>query len=377
MDMSELFLDSLEIQGFRAFRHLKIEKLGRVNLIVGKNNVGKTCVLEALRVYARRSSTDVLRSILDSRDEIRYVGRVSDGALAFENESNSVEHLFYGRGELKQNVGTIFVGPCGVNDKTLTLNIEWFLRETDENGGIQLSLIEFDEQENIEGISPYIVVRLGDQIIARFRVAVLERRAVGATISRTETLAIRHCFVGAGGLGRDEVSELWDQSLLSNLDDTAVQALSLIAPNNQIERISFVGEGRTRRTAMVKLKESNRYVPLRSMGEGMNRMLGIALALANARSGLLLIDEIETGLHYSVQADMWRLIFETAERLNVQVFATTHSYDCVRAFEKVALQHPEEGVIVRLYRDKNGDVKQTLYDEEDLQVVVEQDIEVR
>ena len=52
----------------------------------------------------------------------------------------------------------------------------------------------------------------------------------------------------------------------------------------------------------------------------MQRTFGIALALVNARNGLLLIDEFENGLHYLVQPDLWRLIFQVARRLNVQVF---------------------------------------------------------
>ncbi len=53
--MAKLLLDSLEIKGYRCFEHLTIEKLGRVNLIVGKNNVGKTALLEALWIYANNA----------------------------------------------------------------------------------------------------------------------------------------------------------------------------------------------------------------------------------------------------------------------------------------------------------------------------------
>ena len=67
---SELLLDSLEIKGYRCFEHLTIEKLGRVNLIVGENNVGKTALLEALWIYARRGKIDTLLNLLFSRDEI-------------------------------------------------------------------------------------------------------------------------------------------------------------------------------------------------------------------------------------------------------------------------------------------------------------------
>lgn len=67
---SELLLDSLEIKGYRCFEHLTIEKLGRVNLIVGKNNVGKTSLLEALWIYATRGKMATLINLLFSRDEI-------------------------------------------------------------------------------------------------------------------------------------------------------------------------------------------------------------------------------------------------------------------------------------------------------------------
>ena len=66
----ELLLDSLEIKGYRCFEHLTIEKLGRVNLIVGKNNVGKTALLEALWIYTRRGKIDSLLNLLYSRDEV-------------------------------------------------------------------------------------------------------------------------------------------------------------------------------------------------------------------------------------------------------------------------------------------------------------------
>lgn len=113
------------------------------------------------------------------------------------------------------------------------------------------------------------------------------------------------------------------------------------------------------------------------MGDGMSRLLGLASAVVNARDGILLIDEIGTGLHYSIQSEMWRLVFENAKRFNVQVFATTHNDDCIRGFQKAAQSHEDEGVLIRLYKGKNGDVKGTLYDEEDLAVAVEHDVEVR
>ena len=83
---------------------------------------------------------------------------------------------------------------------------------------------------------------------------------------------------------------------------------------------------------MVRLDESNNPLPLRSMGDGINRILTIILAMVNCENGYLLIDEFENGLHYSVQEKLWEIIFYLAERLNIQVFATTHSNDAIEVF---------------------------------------------
>src|SRR5690348_12744309 len=70
MTMGKLLLGSLEIHNFRGFHNLHIEHLGRVNLIVGKNNVGKTSLLEALRLYAERGSPVLILELLGARDEV-------------------------------------------------------------------------------------------------------------------------------------------------------------------------------------------------------------------------------------------------------------------------------------------------------------------
>src|SRR5262249_57748030 len=111
--------------------------------------------------------------------------------------------------------------------------------------------------------------------------------------------------------------------------------------------------------------------------EGMDRLLGIALALVNAKDGILLIDEIESGLHYSVQPDVWRLVFATVQRLNVQVFATTHSWDCIAAFQQAAEENKdEEGLLIRL-ENKKGKIVATEFDERRLGIATREEIEVR
>jgi AAA15 family ATPase/GTPase len=94
--MGNLILNSLEIRNFRCFKHLQIERLGRVNLIVGKNNVGKSTLLEALRLYAYKGSPNLIWKILQSRDESRQYNRKRIERSTVENLLLDLKHLCYG-----------------------------------------------------------------------------------------------------------------------------------------------------------------------------------------------------------------------------------------------------------------------------------------
>src|SRR2546422_6623584 len=102
--MSTLILNSLEIRGFRGFRHLKIERLGRVNLIVGKNNVGKSSLLEALQIYARRGSPRLIREVLVARDEGKLPPLGPFITLNFETLLPALKYLFYGRKDVNSHL---------------------------------------------------------------------------------------------------------------------------------------------------------------------------------------------------------------------------------------------------------------------------------
>src|SRR5262245_48267748 len=65
----DLLIDRLEIRDFRQYEHLTIDRLARVNLIVGRNGAGKTSVLEAIRILATIGAPHVLWDIVASRDE--------------------------------------------------------------------------------------------------------------------------------------------------------------------------------------------------------------------------------------------------------------------------------------------------------------------
>jgi AAA15 family ATPase/GTPase len=129
------------------------------------------------------------------------------------------------------------------------------------------------------------------------------------------------------------------------------------------------------RIPVVSLKGSGQRVRLTSLGDGVNRVLTIILSLLNCKDGVLLLDEFETGLHYSVQKQLWEVIFMLAEQLNVQVFVTTHSSDCLSAFSKVNVEG--QGMLIRLEQRKNEIVPVCYIDNKDIAFAAENNIELR
>lgn len=118
-------------------------------------------------------------------------------------------------------------------------------------------------------------------------------------------------------------------------------------------------------------------VPMPFMGEGIRCVLSIVLAIANAPGGVVLIDEVENGLHYSIMKDVWKAIAVAARQMDVQVFATTHSYECIRAaYEAFTASGTSD---LRLYRLEriNEEIQVAAYDQETLGYATEMSHEVR
>ncbi len=186
--------------------------------------------------------------------------------------------------------------------------------------------------------------------------------------------------LGPGLLSTNAIAQYWDRVALTDHEDLMIKALGLVY-GNIVERVAMIGEDsqnhRSGRRIIVKLKGYNQPVPLKSLGNGALRLFSLALALVNSRKGFLLIDEAENGIHYLIQEDYWRMVLQTAQENNVQVIATTHSWDCIRGFAQAASDLDDvDGILVRLEREEN-DLRAVQYSEDELKIAAEQGIEVR
>jgi len=362
-----LFFPSLLVSGFRAFKELRIEKLGRVNLIVGKNNVGKSSLLEALWLYLNSGNIREIFRILESRNEILRSRLLSAKARTelsdeiYRSQLTGIQSLFYGREDLNSHAQMIHIGT--LENKQTSLAIRF--KETPDQKRFF---------ENLPDLENFPV--LGVQVGIKERTYKLDRPIQYNALSTQRDPKNKSIFVSADGFSESELNTIWDKIALTSAEEEVLSALQIIEP--RLEKVNLLGsEGNIyRRIPVVKLRGWTEPVPLRSLGDGMQRLLGIALAAVSAQGHVLLIDEIENGLHYSVQSDVWRLLYKIANKLNVQVFATTHSWDCIRAFQKASQASEGDGMLIRL-ENKRGEIVPTLFDERELSIVTREQIEVR
>lgn len=366
--MSEnLPLRSLEIQGYRGIRHLQLPTLERVNLFVGVNNVGKTSLLEAVHLYASRAPVLVLASIL--REHSGYAPSISTRNEEHTPEKisaavDATRSLFHG--SFTKALGEpIRIGPVGNGATPLTISLPWSTSlETDQEGSPTSALF-------LDTDSPLIEIERGDRS-QKLKLDWFLRRFGVMLTGAPQTAA----FVPAEGLGARRFAKLWDEAVSAGHAPVVEETLRAVVP--ELDRIHLLGEASgAGRSISLQLRDIARPVPIVSMGDGTRRTFGIALSMVQASGGVVLIDEVENGLHYSVQQDVWRVILQLAQRLNVQVFATTHSWDTIQAFSHAANEASEiEGRMHRL-ENRDGDIRLVEFDEEDLAIVTRQRIEVR
>lgn len=401
---------NIKIENFRCFKFFELQELGRINLLVGENNSGKTSILEAIQLLCSRTNLESLSEMMIHRGE--YFCEDNDR----RRRELDIQHLFYGH-EIEPNTNLSILGKQDNIVEQLKLsvgirstaasnfinNIEDAARNSDSNipdNLIQelknrfrqelrkeISInIDDDFSDNSEDLEFSVKWINGDASEETVRIPLSTNYGLDINLIRRFSRDVKNHqektqFVTSSSLTTQDMIELFDRVVLTNDEKFVLEALQTIEPN--IGRIASVNPYAVRNSFesrsgfVVRLSNTNQRVPIGSMGDGVWRMLGLALAIVCAKDGVLFVDEIDTGLHFTAMSDMWKLIWETAKRLNVQVFATTHNSDCWRSLASIARKEDaaEDGIsIQRIEKDKDVAVS---FNEREIVIAAEREIEVR
>jgi ABC-type transport system involved in cytochrome c biogenesis ATPase subunit len=347
-------ISSVEIENFRCFKKLRVDGLARVNVIVGANNSGKTVLLEAIEAVVSRESPFLLYRASLERGEFRRRLSVE------ETVDLDLRHWFHGH-RLEEGA-TFSLRATGDHEFFVSRIIETVSALASSPpfipAGFQLAT------DRSDGPLPTLPLSEDGWLGA------------GAP-SKFSTFGLRlHPpvgFVATDRISPRELVRLWTPIVLTPGEDRTVEALRLIEP--AIDRIAISESDGT--VAKVLLRGAEEPVPLGTLGEGVSRILALALHLVRTQGGFLLIDEIENGLHWSVMPKVWRFLVETALARDVQVFATTHSKDWLEGLAGLHRTHPELAAQVSVHRLEQGRETSVRFDAGDIAKYIEMELEAR
>lgn len=359
-------MESLFIENFKNIRNLQIDNLRKVNLIVGKNNVGKSTLLEAISLYLSQGVPSHLMRLLDRRGELESRQEETD-----EERKEHYLSFFYGYKESYSKDNFVFVGKDRQDPQAVKL-FQVYIKERvekDEEGNehrLRSRLFEEDLTETEKMLDQGLFVSSPMPSLLPYT----SMRRVW--LARDPMLPFQ--YVDARVFDVEQNAVLFDKISLSPDENYVVEALRIIIP--QIERIAFVTSSNKRdRYPIVALKGDSRRYRLSAMGDGINRILTIILSMLNCKNGVFLLDEFETGLHYSVQEQLWNIIFTLSEKLNIQVFATSHSRDCIRGFAN--LENSHNGLLIRIESRGDEIIPIQYTDKDEILFAINKDIEIR
>ncbi len=257
-------LENIHIQNFRCFEDFKVEGFERINLIGGKNNSGKTCLLEAIQCIDKN-----LLTIAQQRGQ--------KSLLSLTNYD--------------------------VNSNKITINFK-----SGKNYQVELILPN--------GMSDSDYERKGDRL--EMKIQYIKNEIHNPEFKVGETI------------------EKFQFDYPNPMMETLVELLQIIEPKTK----SLLSHGFPDYT--IAINSSNKQTSLSDFGDGLKYLLYYFINFIDKKQNndssesILLIDEIENGIHYTAQDEIWRALFRLSKELNVQVFATTHSKEMIEQFNIVS-----------------------------------------
>lgn len=379
-------LKTIQIENFRSFKSFELQQLGRVNLLVGKNNSGKTSILEAIQLLCSRTNLEPLAEVMTNRGEYFW----NDNRR--RNRELDICHLFYGH-EIQPDSKLCISGMNGNTQEAITVSIgaRYFHLNDDLGEELNGESSSFHESSvQIKGLNLGINWTRGEETeILTFPLSNnsgLDLDYVQRFRQDGKNPLPNTQFVTSSFLTTEKMNQLFDKVVLTPEEIFVQEALQTIEP--KIERIASVNLQQvsplrlrtsfdSRSGFVARLSDRNQRVPIGSMGDGIWRILGLALATVCAKDGYLFVDEIDTGLHFTAMSDMWKLIWKTAKKLNVQVFATTHNSDCWTSLATIAEQEDATEDGIRIHRIEKGKEASVVFIEPEIVIAAEENIEVR
>lgn len=367
--------ERIDIQNFRGLRELHLESLGRVNLIVGDNDAGKTSLLEALTILGRPGDRDAVEGIALMRGfgPAPRTPQLLWRYLFTDGETSQQIVVAAKRSTGGQNQVTIRAAPLSTvtSDPLIGSPATAGSPAEANTGTLHLATVSDDQISGSLQSEWRIDEKLAAQVSITAFNGSLQSNAT-TTLSADDGVArsLSHRALASS----EEIATYFTQVNDSHLGAQLVGALSQIDP-----RISDLSLGFVEGCPLLRVRagEGTR-LPLGLLGDGPVRVLEMLLPILAVHSGSVLIDEVDCGVYHGHLESMWRAIDRASASTGVQIFATTHSWECIGAAVKAFFgEHENAFRMYRLERKADAVTRVVPYDYEIARTATEMGQEVR
>lgn len=325
---NKMMLNSIHIQNFRCFNNLKVKGFKDINLIGGSNNVGKTALLEALLLlsYPSPSSYNLLRQFRNEKDSL------------IKNATDKIWNYFF----YNQNKTEVikFSAEFAGNQKAIlelscTKDIESILEAISSNSLGNNGKEKISEIISTKFSDVLLLSIKGNTLRTEFNYFLLpdkEDGDIGAIGKAPQGFDLPPFLHTTFRLNDEKLTALYSQVKENRNLKILNDILHLI--DNRIIGSEIDAPGGE---PVIKLMlNDEQSLPVSMFGDAVRKVTELVLVMLNVSNAVLLIDEIENGIHYIKHKDLWTKLFQIVGKNNIQIFATSHSGEMIRAFNKVA-----------------------------------------
>lgn len=363
---------NLKIKNFRGIKNLELNDLSQVNILLGKNNCGKSSILEAVFMLTGVNNPNLTLNI----DFFRGLGHTDKNDFRFIFYRLDYKNMPEIESELEEEEGfrKIKISPKESGSKNSTP------KKTN-------SLSSNDSLESVDGLlDNYNGIEISSEIKKRFTPLKKLKTSISIETDSNGNLVFpikrdEHfkddlvaVFQNANGVNYGDLYKKLEVLKIEKKINRIIDGLKLI--EDRICGMDLLGGN------MIYIDIGiERLMPINLMGDGAIKFTSIISNIERARNGILLIDEIDNGLHFSVLKQIWKLILEMSKKNNVQLFITTHDKETLRYLSEVLeeedIANPNLVSCYTILKDKVDNLNSFKYKNNSLKFALENDVEIR
>ncbi len=354
-----LMIKELHIENFRCFKSTDLKGLGRINIIVGSNASGKTALLEAIRLAGAGTPQSALLL-----NQARGVVFATKPGYSTEGFQSAWSNLFFNH----------------ETDKTI------YLKTVDSVPTTRTLRIAFDAKHSYT-IAPVMGHTIPSNIIPlKFERAKSANKSVGyASVDAQGILSFQPALDELGPVmgfhsysqipSAQEIATSYSQLVYSGKEESILATLQKVF--SFIKGLTILSLVQGQESVYILQNNSPVIIPAAMISAGVNKFLSMIIGISSHRLGVYLADEIDNGFYYKTLPDIWSTLLKLANESEGQVFASTHSWECLKAAIPTIRENVNAFTLIRTSRQQEPECTAEVFRGEDVLSAIESDIEVR